>query len=156
MDYSFKEKSTWISFVSTLLIFGYYFIQLVQLDGLPPPEAKQAANVLLLKTIVLSIVVEALFHGMLAATNHKAAAMGADERDQLFELKANNMGYWVLGGCVVICIFHLLLSDNISGYEVSDSVTSTPYLSAHILIFGFILSELVRFGVRIFYYRRGI
>ncbi|MFT6898677.1 MAG: putative membrane protein [Paraglaciecola sp.] len=47
MDMSFKEKSTWISLFSTVLIFGYYFINLIGLTELPGAQAKTAAGDLL-------------------------------------------------------------------------------------------------------------
>lgn len=155
MDLSFKEKSAWISFVSTLLIFGYYFYQLLHLRELPEVQALQVANELLFKTIVMSIIVETVFHSMLAATNRRAAEMGGDERDELFELKANNYGYWVLGVGVVGAIVHLQMQVNMPDFEPITHSLALPSPTAHILLFVFILSELVRFGSRIVIYRRG-
>ena len=43
MDMSFKEKSHWISLVSTICIFGYYFYSIVMLTGIPIEEAKEMA-----------------------------------------------------------------------------------------------------------------
>jgi uncharacterized membrane protein len=66
MDMSFKEKSTWISLVSTLLIFGYYFANIIVLSITPIEVAKIAAAELLLKAIVFITIVEIVFQGMLA------------------------------------------------------------------------------------------
>jgi hypothetical protein len=94
MDMSFKEKSTWISLLSTLIIFGYYFISLMGLTELPDAQAKTAAGQLLMRAVVLSIVVEIIFQGMLAAINHQTASSGGDERDKyLFNFSYRSTNY---------------------------------------------------------------
>ncbi len=155
MDMSFTEKSAWISFVSTLCIFGYYFIQVIGLSGLPAKEASEAAIRLLAYTIVLSVIVETVFHAMLAATNRKAAEMGADERDSVIQWKANQVGYTILVVGVMIVIGRLLIVELNPSFADQNSSINIPMLTAHILMFSFVLSEVARFGSQIFYYRRG-
>lgn len=155
MDMSFKEKSTWISLASTLGIFGYYFISLFGFSDLPEEQVNEAIAGLLLRSIILIVILEIVFHTLLSATNHKAAEMGEDERDKLIALKANNYGYTVLAVGVVICIVRLIGTE--MGPEVFESSLSAeiPMLTAHLLMFSFILSEVVRFTSQIVYYRRG-
>ena len=154
MDMSFSEKSAWISFFSTLLIFGYYFFKLFGLSGADGEEASQAAVRLLTQAVVLTIIVESVFHGMLAATNRKAAELGADERDKLIELKASKLGYAILSTGVIIVIVRLIILEFNPDFADHKSSLHIPLLTAHILMFSFILSELVRFGGQIVYYRR--
>lgn len=155
MDMSFSEKSAWISFTSTLAIFGYYFYQLTGLSGLEGEEASQAAMVLLTSAIVLTIIVESVFHGMLAATNHKAAEQGADERDKLIELKASKYAYAVLSTGIILVIGRMIILEFNPSFTDHGSSLQVPMLTAHMLMFSFILAELVRFGGQILYYRRG-
>lgn len=154
MDMSFSEKSAWISFTSTLMIFGYYFFEVSGLSGADGESATKAALILLTKAIVLTIIVESIFHGMLAATNRKAAEFGADERDTLFELKASKWGYGVLCTGVIIVIGRMIILELNPGFLDHKSSLHIPLLTAHMLMLSFILSELVRFGMQIIYYRR--
>jgi heme/copper-type cytochrome/quinol oxidase subunit 3 len=162
MEMSFKEKSAWISLISTLCIFGYYFYNIAMLQGEPLEQAKDAALALLSKAIILSIIVEVVFHSMLAATNHKAAKLGADERDKLFEYKANNIGYTILVIGVITTLMFIIGGEYVGEWgnseELADMLKSRqiPLHTAHILMFFFILSEIVRFAGQIFYYRRGV
>lgn len=154
MEMSFKEKSAWISLVSTVLIFGYYFIQLVDLKNLPENDVRQAVAYLAIKTIILISIVEAVFHSMLAATNRKAAEMGADERDKLIALKANNYGYSVLVIGVVFGLGHMVIVEFNPQFN-SESSLQIPMLKSHILLFSLIISEIVRFAGQVVLYRRG-
>ena len=153
MNMSFREKSIWISLVSTLLIFGDYFLNVLSLSELPAEAAKAAALGLSLRAIFLIIIVEVVFQSMLALSNRKAAGLGADERDKLFEYKGNNFGYTVLVIGVFITLGRIVLLEiNPELIGQSDGLT-IPLLTAHILLFSFILSEIVRFSAQLYYYR---
>lgn len=154
MDMSFKEKSTWISLVSTLAIFGYYFVQIWGLSGLPEEHANEQAVKLIIYVIILTVVVETLFQGMLAATNHKAAKLGADERDKILEYKSNNLGYTVLAVGVLIVLGRIIMLELNSGWQEGESSLQIPMLTAHMLMFSFVLSEVVRFAALVYQYRR--
>ncbi|GAA6184041.1 hypothetical protein Q4567_10820 [Aliiglaciecola sp. 2_MG-2023] len=155
MDMSFKEKSHWISLVSTICIFGYYFYSIVMLTGIPIEEAKESAKDLLIQAIGLSVLVEIVLHSMLAATNHKAAEMGADERDKLFEYRGNQVGYTILVVGVVFTLGRIITVEYNPEFADHYSSMQIPLLTAHILMFSFILSEVARFSVTLFNYRRG-
>jgi hypothetical protein len=154
MSMSFREKSIWISLIATLLIFGDYFLNVISLGGLPADAAKTAALGLSLRALFLIIIVEIIFQGMLAVSNRKAAELGADERDKLFEYKGNNFGYTVLVIGVFITLGRIVfLEINPEFIEQTNGLT-IPLLTAHILLFSFILSEVVRFSAQLYYYRR--
>lgn len=155
MEMSFEEKSTWISLVSTALIFGYYFVNILNLGHLPLGVAKLAAAGLLLQAAVFIVIVEIVFQGMLAATNHQAAKLGADERDILYQYKANNIGYTILVIGVMITLGRILILEFNPSFDEQNSSLKIPLLTAHILMFSFILSELARFSSQLYYYRKG-
>lgn len=155
MEMSFKEKSAWISLACTLAVLGYYLSGLLGLGPGNDEDTKRAAMTLLTKAVILTIIIEAVFHGMLAATNHRAAEMGADERDRLIELRANNLGYNVLGFGVVAVILRMLILEFNPSFTEHESAVAIPMLTVHLLMFSFIASEIVRFGGQIFFYRRG-
>ena len=155
MDMSFREKSIWISLVSTILIFGDYFLNLLSLSGFPVDVAKSAALGLFLRSIFFIIVVEIVFQGMLALSNRKAAELGADERDKLFEYKGNNIGYTVLVIGVFITLGRIVFLELNPEFIQDSGLLNIPFLTAHILLFSFILSEVLRFSGQLYYYRSG-
>ena len=154
MNMSFREKSIWISLISTLLIFGDYFLNVIALANLSEAVAKTTALELSIRAFVLIIIVEIIFQTVLALNNHKAANLGADERDKLFEYKGNNFGYTVLVIGVLLTLGRMVSLEISSEFIEQFKVLNIPFLTAHILLFSFILSEVVRFSAQLYYYRR--
>jgi hypothetical protein len=155
MDMSFKEKSAWVSLLSTVCIFGYYFYSIIMLIGVPIEVAKEAAMTYLIQAVILSVVVEVIFHSLLAATNRRSADIEGDERDKTYEYKANSLGYSVLVVGVVLTLGKIIILEYNPTWAEHSRVMQFPMQIAHILMFSFILSEIVRFGGQIYYYRRG-
>jgi hypothetical protein len=153
MNMSFREKSIWISLISTLLIFGDYFLNIIALGNLPEQVAKTAALELSIRAFVLIIIVEIIFQTMLAVSNRKAAKLGADERDKLYEYKGNNFGYTVLVIGVLMTLGRMVSLEISPEFIEQFKVLDIPFLTAHILLFSFILSEVVRFSAQLYYYR---
>jgi hypothetical protein len=153
MSMSFREKSIWISLISTLLIFGDYFFNIIALGNLPEQVAKTAALELSIRAFVLIIIVEIIFQTMLAVSNRKAAKLGADERDKLFEYKGNNFGYTVLVIGVLMTLGRMVSLEISPEFIEQFKVLNIPFLTAHILLFSFIFSEVVRFSAQLYYYR---
>ena len=154
MNMSFREKSIWISLISTLLIFGDYFLNVIALANLSEAVAKTTALELSIRAFVLIIIVEIIFQTVLALNNHKAANLGADGRDKLFEYKGNNFGYTVLVIGVLLTLGRMVSLEISPEFIEQFKVLNIPFLTAHILLFSFILSEVVRFSAQLYYYRR--
>ena len=152
---SFKEKSIWVSLVTTVFIFSYYFISLQSLADLPVNETKQIAGELLLKAIIMMIIVEIIFHIIIAIFNPDDAQQKADERDKLYQLKANSIGYAFLILGVMISLGRILLNEFFAPTDTSEVIQVLPLLTANILLFSFIISELARFTSQLFFYRKG-
>ena len=155
MNMSFEEKSAWVSLVLILAIFGHYFMKLVGLSEMELEVARNFAVQSLSSAMIMIVVLEAVLHAVMAATNRKGEGVEADERDKLISYKANQWGYTVLVIGVVLCIGWMLLVElkpELADFERSVTV---PFMTAHILMFSFILSEVVRFSGQVFFYRRG-
>ncbi|MFT4993337.1 MAG: hypothetical protein ACI965_000356 [Paraglaciecola sp.] len=155
MDMSFKEKSIWVSLVTTLLIFSYYFIRIFIVLDEPEALAKSASLGLLLKMTLTIIVVEVVLQSLLAAGNRKTANLKTDERDSLFTYKANSLGYVVLIIGVMFTIGQMLVLEVNPQLTNHNGMLSIPLLTTHILLFSFILSEVVRFTAQLYFYRSG-
>lgn len=151
MDLSFQEKSILGSLVITIFLFGAYFIEVFELV-----TTNNSTGILTLPArligIVLSVVaVEVVFRIVIAIF---AKDEGTDERDRLIAARATQIAYYILAAGCVTAVGHLFFS------TMQDSVVGisaqTTILAANIIVFSFILAEVVGFGMQLFYYRRGI
>ncbi len=136
-----------------MLNIMYIELNIIALGNLPEQVAKTAALELSIRAFVLIIIVEIIFQTMLAVSNRKAAKLGADERDKLYEYKGNNFGYTVLVIGVLMTLGRMVSLEISSEFIEQFKVLDIPFLTAHILLFSFILSEVVRFSAQLYYYR---
>jgi hypothetical protein len=136
-----------------MLNIMYIELNIIALGNLPEQVAKTAALELSIRAFVLIIIVEIIFQTMLAVSNRKAAKLGADERDKLYEYKGNNFGYTVLVIGVLMTLGRMVSLEISPEFIEQFKVLDIPFLTAHILLFSFILSEVVRFSAQLYYYR---
>jgi len=138
---SFREKSDWLSFVS-LCIFSIYFGQLGWgiVNG-TRPEHPHYFFYLFWVLVVALIAIQVLTHIVLAIRSPKDAQTPVDERERLIHLRANRPAYYVLlvGAFMSILVMHL-------GFTVIQF--------AHTVLFVIWIAELLRYGMRLYYYRR--
>lgn len=136
---SFREKIAWISALTTLAIYGWYFQAVLPLlagnSGETAPFLRIAILLLAVSQIVLISITAAI-----APSEAKAPL---DERDALIALKGNRAGYVVLEvGAVLACIAGLHFGVN------------GPMLANGILA-SLVLGQLVKQTTQIVHYRRG-
>lgn len=155
MNMTLKEKSTWLSLVATLLVFGWYTLKVFSIDmqSMSEEEAINLAMSNLSSAILYIIIIEIIFQSLIAAAGKKIEIEG-DERDRLIAYTANNSGYWVLSVGVIITIGQLLLPHALGMQATIKSYFPLPLFEMHILLFAFILSEIVRFTHQIVLYRK--
>lgn len=154
MDISLKEKSTWLSLLSTLGVFAYYFYNIVGLTDLSHTAALDFALALSIKTITAIVMIEILFQSLLAAANHRDASLGNDERDKQFNDKSKSIAYSVLVCGVFLTLGRIVVLEYNPSIAQSEVLSHIPLLTAHILLLSFILAEVSRFAALIFFYRR--
>ena len=139
---SFREKSIWISLLATILVFGYYFAN--AFSALTSFNIDNRGLIgLFIGVVVLMIIVEVVLNTILAIASRNQAGETEDERDNLIRLKSTRISYLVLVFGVWAAAMSLLLS-------------ASPLAMANIIIFFFILAEIVGFSTQLFYYRKGI
>jgi len=137
---AFREKIAWVAFVSTVLIWGAFFIIL----AVVPHDARGLA---MLGPFIVATVAQAGV--MIAAASiwaisaPKEANAPADERDRAIGLRATRMAYLtlILGVIAVIVWLHF-------GLHGPDTIFA--------LAGAFILAEAVRFGATAIGYRKGV
>ena len=138
---SFREKSSWISFVSILLIFGAYFWNIARIVG-GEVSARQG-SVISISLIAAFVVVELVLHIAVAVQSPKEARAPKDELERLIELKATKVA------------FQVLVVGALAGVGMIHITKSAWVVGQHVLL-AIVFAELVKFGVQILYFRRGV
>jgi hypothetical protein len=97
---SFREKLDWIALVSTLAIWGFYFLRLTQGHAAGVPA--EAFMGLMVRCLVLSVIVQVILVSVVAARSPKEANALADERERMIELTSIETAFYVLAGGVIV------------------------------------------------------
>ncbi len=152
MDYSFEEKSTWITAITIALVGAYYAVQASAGDPLAPIPTLE----LLFTVVVLIAVIEVVAHVAVAIAtfSRTSEAEEADERDKSIAAKAGNIGGVILGIAVIGAIGHTLFGGAIN-HTTQICNPAGIARTVHILVLGLMAAELVSCTMRIYYYRRG-
>ena len=146
MDFSYKEKGLIASLGVALLIFGWYFY--VAFSNLKlNPEPPGFVEIIVL--IVLIVFLESIIHSLLSFKNRTQLE---DERDKLIEKVSYRYGYWVLSACIWFLMVQILLDTRFDHLPI----LTTPNGIFHLLLFFFVLSEVINFITQLYYYRKGI
>ena len=138
---SFREKSTWISFVLLLAISIPFFYQGVRIES--GRTSSEASFHLFLALVIVFIVGEIVLHAIIAMQSPRDARAPKDERERLIDLKATRVAFFVLmtGALLVIVMVHF-------------PVDRLEILQA--LLLSVVVAELTMLGARIVYYRRAV
>ena len=136
---SFREKSTWISFVLLLAISIPFFY--LWIDRGSTSSARSFH--LFLTLVIVFIVGEIVLHAIVAMQSPRDARAPKDERDRLIDLKATRVAFFVLmtGALLVIVMVHW-------------PVDRLEILQA--LLLSVVVAELTMLGARIVFYRRAV
>ncbi len=142
MNLSFREKIVWISLISTVLIFGYYFFQAFNVFNNPNIENTSLIS-LFIGVVILISVIQVILIIILSIANKKEAEKGGDERDKLIEAKATKISHFILSAGAWTTAFGILF-------------TSSAFVLINVLIFFLIVSEIVGYSLQLIYHRRGV
>ena len=151
MDLSFQEKSIVTSLAITVFLFGAYFINVFELVMTNDSTGVSALPAHLIGIVLSVVAVQIVFHIVIAIFSKEA---GTDERDRLIAAKATQIAYYILAAGCVIAVGHIFFSTlHVAAEGIS---TQTTILAANVIVFFFILAEVVGFALQFYYYRRGI
>ncbi|MEA3286173.1 MAG: hypothetical protein U9Q77_02185 [Candidatus Marinimicrobia bacterium] len=141
MPVSFQERSLWISLISTLLIFGYYFVKVFSTLTNPDTIALNFGGLLVGVLFFISLI-QIVLQSIVAGWFNKEASDGIDERHTMIELRAGKFSRYVnlSGTWAVVISFYF-------GFSVEVIV--------NIALFFFVLSEIVGYIFQLNFYRRG-
>jgi len=133
----FREKSAWISLLSVLAIYGYYFVSLARSD-----RHAAAGFGGLLGTIVALVIVQTVLNIAVAIYKPKEAKAPRDERERLIDLRSTRCAYAGLATGVAFAIFFAGFNPPI-------------VFNANALLFILVTAEALRNACQIVQYRRG-
>jgi len=142
MNLSFKEKSIWISLITTIIVFGYYFARVFGILNQSTGGTTELI-VLYIGVVIFMVILVIVSHILLAIIYTKEANDLADERDKLIELKATKSSYLIL----VVGVFGTV------GNLLTDK---SPIMTANIILLFFVLAEIVGDSIKLYYYRKGV
>lgn len=135
---SFREKSAWISVLSMLGIYGFYFWSVVRSGS----QTRGFHSGGLLGTIVALVIVQVVLTVAVAIFSPKDAKAPRDERDKLIELRSMRVAYSGLAtGIALACFF--------SGFD------PPIVFNMNALLFILVTAEIMRSACQIIQYRRG-
>jgi len=141
---SFREKSAWTSFLVILLAFGAYFASIgVDMSASMGAGYRGAPLLGLVSVIVAVTLIEVAAHIALAARSPAEAQSASDERERLIVLKATRPAFYVLMTGVWLALGVVALGGGV-------------WMLLQATLFAVWVAELTRFGMQIYYYRRGL
>ena len=139
---SFREKAAWISLVVSIGVYIFYFVQAV--PAMTRGETGSGYYFgLLVGTTVLFVIALIVLTVVVAVLAPKDAKTPLDEREKLIGLKASQLAGAALSAGAFMTILVLFLGAN-------------RFFAANFLFFSMGISETLKSGAQIFYYRRGV
>ena len=138
---AFREKIHWVTLVTMILAFGWYFL-LYPWRIVGSPAGVMATAGMLVPVTIAIIVAMTIATAFLAIRSPREAEAREDERDRDFHLRGTHFGYYPLVIGIWINIF--LIFWGIGQAEQLNLMIAT-----------LVVAELVRIGTQLYLYRRG-
>lgn len=139
---SFREKTAWVTLCAIVFVSLLYWFHVPSLfepqPGLWVVHAMGAS-------LTAYLVIEVVAHVVLRLRHPRDARLPKDEREQLIDLKAIRIAYYVFATgalCAIPVMLHL--------------AGAGPVAMAMAVFMAFVLSQIVKHAARIAFYRRGV
>ena len=134
---SFQEKSLWLMFVSLIVAFGFYFVQVLPAETI---DVMPQQIGLFMLAVTLLVVVQIVGHIVIGMVDRRS---DTDERDRLIGLKGTRNAAYVLATGVFFALSIAVFSDG-------------NFVFTHVLLGFWVASQLVEIGSQLFLYQRGV
>lgn len=142
---SFQEKTRWVGLAVNLIVWGWYFTQVLALirAGIGGEEARFAGLGLTIAVIVASTVIWIVAATAIALHRPGEANARLDERERAITRKAGASAYTLLSLGLVIAI-----GGNYTGWS--------QFVTVNAVLLAFIVAECARHLLEIVAFRRGV
>lgn len=152
---SFKEKLSWSALVTIVLVWGFYFVRLIQMSADGTLTADRSRWLLFACVIVL-VVSHAVSAVVAARSGPRAEVAIQDEREQAIALKASNAAFIVLGtllgGLSAFAYVYAVKQPDLLGTE---PLSTAALIAVNGVVLALALAEAVRHLVSVVLSRRG-
>jgi hypothetical protein len=139
MSLSFREKSLWLTFIGLLIAYTAYFAAV--LPGAETQVDVRPAQLAMLSLAVVALaVLQIVGHAVFAIIDRRTAS---DERDRLIALRGARNGGFALSCAVALALAVALLRPG-------------NFAFVHVLLAGWVVSQLVATGTELALQRRGV
>ena len=139
---SFREKRAWVTLITLIFILGLFWLHIPPTRMLAPPPSMWVLHVLMLM-IATFVVIQIVAGIVMRIRSPLDAKAPKDEREQLIELKSRAIAWYVF----------VILS--IGGMFVTLHAGANETGLYFVVLFSFVVAEIVNYSMRIYYYRRG-
>jgi hypothetical protein len=139
---SFREKSAWVTLISLIVVTLLFFLHIPHPYTLRPPPSPFIFHVVML-LIVTFVVIEVVAHVVIAIRSPRDARTPKDERERLIEIRSTAIGAYVYAFLSLGSIF------------VTIHLGANEIAIAYLVLFSFVVAEIVNYALRVIYYRRG-
>ena len=132
---TFKEKTLWVTLVSTVVLYGYYFVRALQIGEDHPG----GVGALFVGVVIVFAALHAVVSAALALHQRPERT---DERDRRVAQRAARIAYYVM----------------MTGLWTALSVaamTRSTFWFIHAGLLTIVISEIVHCAAQLVYYRRG-
>jgi hypothetical protein len=140
---SFREKSAWVTLITLVVLAIAFQIGVHSPWTLTPTPGGREVQALL-HSIVAFVAVEIVAYIVLRLHSPRDARTPKDERERLIEIRSRAVAYYVFAAFALGGTFVAL-----------HVVGSNQFGMGWLVLWSFIASQIVNYGLRIFYYRRG-
>ena len=138
---SFREKIHWVTLVTMIAAFGWYFLAYPWGIAASPAGLWASAGMLLPVTVAI-IIAMTIASAWMAIRTPAEADLKEDERDRSIHYRGTHYAYYPLVVGVWVSIFALFWN-------------AGPAVQLNLLLATVVLAELTRIGVQLYLYRRG-
>jgi hypothetical protein len=152
---SFREKSAWLSLLTTIGVWGYYLLGLIPNLTSGDPDGGAALG-LFLRCVAAVVVIQVAIAIVLALQSPAEADAPADERERLIAMKASRIAYPVLALLVATTLIGIpFLSVGSPLPFGGDPLDDSLLLIGSAIFLALVIADIVHAGTQIFYFRRG-
>lgn len=139
---SFREKRAWVTLITLIFVLILFWLHIPPTRMIRPPSDMWVLHVLMLM-IATFITIEIVARIVMRIRSPRDARTPKDERERLIELKSIEIAWYVF---VILSLGGIFVTIHAGANEIG---------LGFVVLFSFVVAEIVNYAMRIRYYRRG-
>ena len=139
---SFREKRAWVTLITLIFVLMLFWLHIPPTRMLAPTPDIWVLHVLMM-TIATFVTIQITAGIVMRLRSPLDARTPKDERERLIELKSREIAWYVF---VILGLGGIFVTIHAGANEVG---------LGFVVLFSFVVAEIVNYAMRIYYYRRG-